>query len=64
MFSQSNKIELCYLMKMPTNIGSIRLCITFSPVTIETVYAECNTIYNTNIRKYIEHRGADDGTGG
>lgn len=44
---------------MPTNIGSIRLCITSLPLTIQTVYAECNTIYNTNIRKYIRHRGAE-----
>ena len=38
---------------MVTNIGCIRLCITFPPVAVQTVYAECYTIYNTNKRKCI-----------
>lgn len=48
---------------MPTNIGCIRLCITFLLVALEAVYVECYTIYNTNIRKYIGIGGIKNGTG-
>lgn len=38
---------------MLTKVYSIRLSSPFVPGIIETVYVECYTIYNTNIRKYI-----------